>query len=130
MQNRDLIRIRHILDAMGKASGFIEAKSRRDLETDEMRALATVRLLEIIGEAAFKVSEATRTAHPEIPWREMSGTRNRLIHAYEEVDYDIVWQILSTDLPPIRKALQEIVVDVEAQQSLFTDEDSRSSSNV
>jgi uncharacterized protein with HEPN domain len=123
MLNKDLVRIRHILDAVEKALSFCNAKSRQDLDTDELLALALVRLLEIIGEAALKVSEETRNTHPEIPWREMSGTRNRLIHAYEEVDYDIVWQILSKDLPPLRKSIQHILRSVEAQQSLMTDED-------
>jgi uncharacterized protein with HEPN domain len=102
--------------------GFSDAIRRQDLETDDMRALAIVRLLEIIGESASKVSEETRNAHPDIPWREMSGTRNRLIHAYEEVDLDIVWQILSKDLPPLRKALHELLRGQEARPPLFGEE--------
>ncbi|MCZ7555851.1 MAG: DUF86 domain-containing protein [Bacteroidia bacterium] len=124
MLNKDRIRIRHMLDATEKALGFSDTIRRQDLQSDEMRALAIIRLLEIIGEAASKVSEETRTAHPDIPWREMSGTRNRLIHAYEEVDLDIVWQILSTDLPPLRNALHHLLRGHDAQTPLFEGEGS------
>ena len=61
--------------------------------------LAVVRLIEIIGEAAGAVSEPTRTQCPEISWREIVGTRDRLIHGYEEVDLDILWTIVTEDLP-------------------------------
>ena len=71
----------------------------RSLDSDEMRTLAVVRLVEIIGEAARAVSEPTRTQFPEISWREIVGTRDRLIHGYEEVDLDILWTIVTDDLP-------------------------------
>ena len=64
-----------------------------------MRTLAVVRLVEIIGEAARAVSEPTPIQFPEISWREIVGTRDRLIHGYEEVDLDILWTIVTDDLP-------------------------------
>jgi uncharacterized protein with HEPN domain len=71
--------------------------------------LALVRLLEIVGEAAGRVSEVERALHPEIPWPQIVGLRNRLIHGYDAVDHDILWQIITDDLPPLVKALEAIL---------------------
>jgi uncharacterized protein with HEPN domain len=71
--------------------------------------LAVVRLLEIIGEAATRTTEAIREEHPAIPWRQISGMRNRLIHGYDSVDLDIVWSVLTGDLPDLVAQLDAIV---------------------
>ncbi len=86
-------------EAAEKAIAYTEGRDRSILDRDEMRTLAVVRLVEIIGEAARAVSEPTRTQFPEISWREIVGTRDRLIHGYEEVDLDILWTIVTDDLP-------------------------------
>ena len=88
-----------MLDAATKVAAYTRGRERTDLDTDEMRALAVVRLLEILGEAARAVTDATRTQLPEIPWRQIAGTRDRLIHGYEAVDLDVVWAIATEDLP-------------------------------
>ena len=108
MANKDTVRIRHMLDAANKALEFTKGKSRGDLDSDEKLALALVRLLEIFGEAATGLSEAFKEKHPDIPWRSVIGTRNRLIHGYFDVDLDIVWNIVTRDLPPIVKKFQEL----------------------
>lgn len=95
----DRARLAHILEAARKTVSFSTGRTRQDLDSDEMYALAMVRLLEIIGEAATSISPAFKAANPQIPWRQISGTRNRLIHGYFNVDHDIVWQIISGDLP-------------------------------
>ena len=95
----DELRLRHMLDAARKVSGFVHSRSRSDLDSDEQLTLAIVRLLEIMGEAAKQVSGQTRAAHPGIPWRDIAGTRDRLIHGYFEVDLDVVWSIATRDLP-------------------------------
>ena len=79
----DFVRLRHILEAAKKALLFTGGKSRSDLNTDEKLSLALVRLLEIIGEAATKVTPETMKRHEFLPWKRMIGTRNRLIHAYD-----------------------------------------------
>jgi len=90
-----------MVDAARKAVGFASSRSRGDLDDDEMLALALTRLLEIVGEAAKAVSETTRAQYQAIPWKAIAGTRDRLIHGYFDVDLDIVWQIVSEDLPAL-----------------------------
>ena len=110
-QDRNVVRMRHMLDAATKAVSFVADKSRNDLDTDEMLALALVRPIEIIGEAASKVSAETQNRSPMIEWRDIIGTRNRLIHAYEAVNFDILWQIASVDLPQLIPKLQQAIDD-------------------
>jgi uncharacterized protein with HEPN domain len=105
----DVIRLRHMLDAAEKVIEFTQACQRIDLDQDEKLALAVVRLIEIIGEAARHVTETTQNQFPEVPWRQIVGTRDRLIHGYFDVDLDIVWSIITTDLPPLIDLLHKIV---------------------
>lgn len=105
----DLIRLRHMLGATEKALKFTSGKNRTDLDQEEQLSLALVRLLEVIGEAAAKVTIDCQTRNTPIPWKEIIGTRNRLIHGYEEVDLDIVWQIVSGDLPTLVDALKTAI---------------------
>lgn len=107
----DGTRLRHMLDAAQKAVAFLRGKNREDLDSDEQLALAVVRLLEIVGEAANQVSVPFQTAHPELPWPALRGTRNRLIHGYFDVDYEVVWQIVKTDLPPLIRRLHELIAE-------------------
>ena len=109
MSKRDPSRLYDMLDAARKALSFAEGRSRQDLDSNEMLALALVRLLEVIGEAARFVPDEVKANHPEIQWREIAATRNRLIHGYFSVDLDIVWSIVQYDLPPLVKRLEEIV---------------------
>ena len=83
-------------------------KTRKDLENDRLLNLALVRLLEIIGEAANRVPIEVQEANPIIPWLQIIGLRNRLIHGYDEVDFDILWEIISNDLPRLVKQLDTI----------------------
>ena len=105
----DGVRLHHMLDAALKTREFVVGKRRTDLDQDEKLTLALVRLLEVLGEAATQVSESTRKRHPQIPWATITATRNRLIHGYFDVDLDIVWEIVSADLPALAKTLQDIL---------------------
>ena len=109
MSKRDASRLYDMLDATRKAHSFVEGRSRQDLDSDEMLALALVRLLEVIGEAARFVPDEVKANHPEIQWRGIAATRNRHIHGYFSVDFDIVWSIVQNDLPPLVKRLEEMV---------------------
>jgi uncharacterized protein with HEPN domain len=107
----DVVRLRHMLDAARKAAELTENSRRADLDKDEKLALALIRLLEILGEAAKSVSEQCQQEYSEIPWRQIAGTRDRLIHGYFDVDLDIVWKIVSCDLPTLMQQLEKALSD-------------------
>lgn len=92
-----------------EAVDLLGRSGREDLESDRVMQLALTRLMEIVGEAASRVSEATRQRHPQIPWRRIIATRNRLAHGYDVVDLDILWDIVRNDLPPLIGHLGTIV---------------------
>ncbi len=71
--------------------------------------LALTRLVEIVGEAANRTSDATRQAHPDVPWPQIIGMRNRLIHGYDVIDYDLLWDTVTGDLPELIAVLERIV---------------------
>ena len=105
MRPDDRIRLQHMLDAARKAAHFAEGRDRSDLEVDDLVAHGLVRLIEIVGEAAARVSVETRADLPSLPWPAMVGMRNRLVHGYYEIDMDRVWDTLVHDLPPLIEAL-------------------------
>ena len=105
----DPTRFRHMLEAGEEALKFIKGKTKRHLRRDRKLALSLVKEIEIIGEAASKISAAGRRKRPRLPWRQIVAMRNRLIHAYHDVDYEIVWDTLTKDLPPLVRQLREIV---------------------
>jgi uncharacterized protein with HEPN domain len=109
----DLIRIRHMLDAAVEAVEFHQGKTVNDLLRDRVVALALVRCLEIIGEAASKVSPATREEYLSVPWVDIIGMRNRLIHAYFDIDLSLIEQTVAGDLPTLIDRLKAIVASVE-----------------
>lgn len=109
MTPEDLIRVRHMVDAVREALSFAQGKSRTEIEHDRMLALAIIKELEIIGEAAAKVSTKARDAHPAIPWTDIIGMRNRLIHGYFDIDLDLVWNTVTDDLDPLLRQLEVIV---------------------
>ncbi|HSP55696.1 MAG TPA: HepT-like ribonuclease domain-containing protein [Dehalococcoidia bacterium] len=98
-----------MLAAARRAISLIEGRTRGNLDEDDVLVLALTRLLEIVGEAARGVSDETRDAHPEVPWRAMAATRDKLIHGYFAVDLDVVWQIVRNDLPTVVEALNKMV---------------------
>ena len=109
MSQTEEIRLRHMLDSARKAISFVQGRSRADLDSDEMLALAVVRLVEVLGEAAKQISRATRERYPQIPWRQIAGTGDRLIHGYFDVDLDIIWAIVTHDLLLLIDALLQIL---------------------
>lgn len=108
-QHEDLVRLRHMLASAQEARLLIHGRRRADLDTNHILELALTRLLEIVGEAANRVSQDTQQRHPEIPWRQIVGLRHRLIHGYDAVDLDILWDIIEYDLPPLIADLERIV---------------------
>lgn len=109
----DLTRLKHIRDAGKEALSFVKGRTKQDLKSDRMLSLALIRLIEIMGEAANSVSEPCRAKYHKIPWRQMIGMRNRLIHAYFEVDLEIVWQVITGDLDFLLVEVEKIIEDWE-----------------
>ncbi|MBA3868571.1 MAG: DUF86 domain-containing protein [Anaerolineae bacterium] len=107
-------RLKHMLDAAQEAITFAQGMDRAALGNNRLAILAIVKDIEIIGEAASKVSETRRDQHPQIPWRPIIDMRNHLIHGYFDVDVDQVWSTLIQDLPPLIAELQKIVPDNRA----------------
>ncbi len=107
-RHNDSIRLKHMLEHSTEAIELVKDKKREDLDKDRTLELALTRLVEIVGEAAAKVSQETRGKHPHIPWPEIIGLRNRLIHGYDAVDLDILWEIIKSDLPPLVEDLRKI----------------------
>ena len=105
-RHEDTVSLRQMLDHIEEAVALTQGRTRDDLESDRVFFLALLKLVEIVGEAATRVSQATQAAHPELPWREVIGTRNRLIHGYDAVDYDILWEIVATDFPPLSQEIK------------------------
>ncbi len=109
MLRDDYIRIRHMLDAAQEAVSFINNHTRAGLEDNRMLVLSLVKSIEIIGEAASKVTKESRERCPEVPWSDIIAMRNRLIHAYFDIDLDRVWDTVTDDLPPLIAVLKTIV---------------------
>jgi len=97
-----------ILEAIDKILGYTSAGKEAFL-SDSRSQDAVLRNVEIIGEAVRGVTEGTRAVHPEVPWREMAGMRDRVIHDYFRVDLDVVWDVVSQDLRPLREKIADLV---------------------
>jgi uncharacterized protein with HEPN domain len=108
MHAEDRVRLLHMIDAAEAAMDFVAGRQRSDFETDRMLMFALVRAVEILGEAAGKVSQATRDAYPQIPWKAIIGMRNRLVHAYFEIDTDILWVASTVEIPALLPELRAL----------------------
>ena len=106
---RDRQYLLDILESARRAIGYAAGKSQEDFFDDAQCQDAVIRRLEIIGEAAGRISEGARASLPELPWSSMTGMRNFLIHEYWDVDPTVVWDTLSLDLPPLVEALEKVV---------------------
>lgn len=110
MSKRDpRIRLLHMLTHSQEAVNFMAGKSRADLDTDRLLNLGIVRLLEIVGEAANQVPKNVQARYPQIAWPQIIGFRNRIVHGYDRVDFDVVLEIVQDDLPPLIVTLSEIL---------------------
>ena len=109
MRRDDVIRLRHMLDAAREAIVFVQGRKRADLDSDRMLVLSLVKDIEIIGEAAYQTSEETRRQLTEISWDDIIGMRHRLVHAYFDINLDILWRTAQNDLPQLSAVLEKIV---------------------
>jgi len=113
MPSPDVVRLRHIHEAITLALKMASGRNRADLTSDSMLAMALTRCLEILGEAASKLSEEARLRLPGIPCAKMISMRNRLIHAYFDVDLDIVWTTVSEDLPSLLPIIESALAQID-----------------
>jgi len=104
----DSVFVMHILDSINAIGEFSKNISRRDLESNRLKQSAIVREIEIIGEASKNISEEFKKRHKEIPWREISGTRDKIIHHYFGLNLDMIWEIVTEDLPDLKNKLNKI----------------------
>ncbi len=109
MENKDLIRLKHMLDSAQAILMFAKGRRKTDLDKDRLFSSGVLREFEILGEAANRVSEKVKKQFPHIPWKELVGMRNRLIHAYFDVDHDIIWKTIRDYLPSFVKELEEVI---------------------
>ena len=105
----DRTRLRHMLDYAEEAASLAQSRQRNDLDTDRLLRHALTHVVEVVGEAAAHVSEPLRQAHAGIPWSEIVGLRNRLVHGYDKVDLDVLWQLVQADLPPLIANLKRVL---------------------
>lgn len=109
MRSEDRIRLQHMLDAAREALSFAAGRTREELDGDRKLVLAVVKCVEIIGEAASQVSPEGQSEAPELPWLDMVAMRHRLVHAYYDINLDIVWSTVREDLPRLAGSLSRVL---------------------
>ncbi len=100
-----------IIDSIEDIWSFTKGMSYKDLESDKKTLYAVIRCLEIIGEAVKKIPEIVREKYPEVPWKEIGGMRNKLIHECFGVDIETICDTIHDDLPPLKKIIVRIITD-------------------
>jgi uncharacterized protein with HEPN domain len=108
MVKDDLAYVEHILDCIRKINEFSEGLSFKEFSCNELVQDAIIRNIEIIGEASKKISSNTKQIYFEIPWKEIAGMRDKLIHDYLGVDVEVVWRTIKEDIPILERQIREI----------------------
>ena len=112
-EKESLIFIEHILENITKIESFSKNLSKRELDNNEMVQYAIIRAIEIIGEAVRNLPMSFREKYPEIPWREIVGTRDKVIHHYFGINFEIVWDIIEKDIPQLKLKILKIKKDLK-----------------
>ncbi|MDI6810796.1 MAG: DUF86 domain-containing protein [archaeon] len=108
--------IQDILSSLEEVEDFTEGLDFEDFLRDRKTINAVIRSLEIIGEAAKKIPEDLRNGHPEMPWKRMTGMRDKLIHEYHGVDLEIVWTVIKEELPPLKPLIEKVLKEIEGKE--------------
>jgi uncharacterized protein with HEPN domain len=108
-QHDPTVRIRHMLDHAQEAVALLAGKEKADLSSNRVLELALVRLVEIVGEAATRLSIEDQARYSSVPWKEIVGMRNRLVHGYDAIDLDVLWDTVRIDLPQLIEELERIL---------------------
>ena len=110
---RDKGLLEHILTAIDDATAFAKQTTLEDLVNDKLHAYAIVHSIQIIGEAAYKLTKEFRNNHPEVEWPDIIGMRHILVHDYYTVDMSMLWNVVHEELPPLRTHVVEYLSSME-----------------
>jgi len=105
----DRVYLQHIRDALDDIEAYTSA-GREAFFAERMRQDATLRKLQVIGEAVKKLSEDTKSRQPQVPWKQIAGIRDKVIHEYFGINLEIVWGVVTSDLPSLRRAIRDLLV--------------------
>lgn len=106
---KDIQRLRHILLAIERINRYISGKERDDLLSDDMMYYAVVKNIEIIGEAAYMLTEEFRSTHNQTPWKMIIGMRHYIVHEYFQIDSDVVWDVITNDLAKLKEQIETYI---------------------
>lgn len=110
---RDKDRLEHILEAIDRILDFTNGKTRKEITSDSMRFFGIVKNIEIVGEAAYKLTKAFRTKYNETPWNDITRMRHVLIHDYFQIDEDSVFYVIEDDLAPLRQQVARYLAETD-----------------
>jgi len=105
----DSVYLRHVLDAICRIEEYTRGITHENFLRSHLRQDAVIRQIEVIGEAVKKLSPELKGRHPEIPWKDVAGMRDKLIHDYFGVDLDAVWDTVKKDIPPLKDEIREVI---------------------
>ena len=109
MKKEPNVFLQHILENISRIESFSEGLTKEKLEKDDRTQYAIIRAIEIIGEAIKNLPQELTEKHPEIPWKDIAGTRDKIIHQYFDIDLDTVWDTLQKDIPDLKNKIQKLI---------------------
>ena len=110
-RRRDKNRLEHILQAIERICRYTKGKNFEDFIADDMMYYAVVKNIEILGEASNMLTEEFRQTHPKTPWKQVNGMRNYIVHEYFQVDNNVVWDVITNDLPILEQQIKEYLTE-------------------
>ena len=113
---KDRKRLEHMVLAIDRISRYTEGKTFQELVDNDMMYYAVVKNIEIIGEAAYMLTESFQASHPETPWKMIKGMRNYIVHEYFQIDNVVVWDVITSELPSLRDQINNYLTETKWEQ--------------